>query len=114
MSALQHTLREAAKVADLIVIGGGSGRGKHDLLQTSISSVGTLFFSSVEHGPGHRTCFALVDKVLVIGVVGPPGGEEMTFDFYVVPGIRALLFGIITKDLKHLQLIRGTVNVFGT
>ena len=90
-SSLQKTLKEAAEFADLIVIGGGSCRGRYDLLQASISEIGTLFFSSVEHGPGHRTCFSLIDAVPVIGVVGPPGGEEMTFDFYVVPGIRAFL-----------------------
>lgn len=88
---LQQRLKEAAKVADLIVIGGGSGRGQYDLLQASIEEIGTLYFSSVEHGPGKRTCFAEVEETPVIGLVGPPGGEEMTFDFYVVPALRAIL-----------------------
>jgi len=89
--ALKRQLVEAAKAADLIVICGGSGRGKFDLLQKSIEEIGTLHFSSVDHGPGKRTCFAQVNGVPVLGLVGPPGGEEMTFDFYAVPAIRALL-----------------------
>lgn len=89
--ALQKQLRQAAETADIVVIGGGSGRGRRDLLQASIAEVGKLHFSSVEHGPGKQTCFAVVDGTPVIGVVGPPGGEEMTFDFYVVPVIRATL-----------------------
>lgn len=91
-SALQKQLRQAAAEPDIVVIGGGVGRGRYDLLRTSISGIGELCFSSVDHGPGKRTCFAVVDGTPVIGVVGPPGGAEMTFDFYVVPAIRASLF----------------------
>lgn len=90
-TALQERLTQAAQVADLIVIGGGSGRGQFDLLQKATASAGTLFFSSVEHGPGKRTCFALIDNTPVLGLVGPPGGEEMTFDFYVMPAVKACL-----------------------
>ena len=89
--ALMARLTEAAAMVDLIVIGGGSGKGKHDLLQSATEQAGRLFFSSVEHGPGKRTCFALVDQTPVIGLVGPPGGEEMTFDFYVLPAVKACL-----------------------
>lgn len=88
---LQQQLRQAAAVADLVVIGGGSGRGERDLLQFAIEGIGQLYFSSVAHGPGKRTCFAVVDGTPVVGLVGPPGGEEMTFDFYVMPAIRRLL-----------------------
>lgn len=88
---LQQRLKEAVLMADLVVICGGSGRGQHDLLRMSMAEIGTLYFSSIEHGPGKRTCFAVIDETPVIGLVGPPGGEEMTFDFYVVPAIRAIL-----------------------
>lgn len=90
-AALQRQLCRAAAEADIVVISGGSGRGRYDLLQAAIAEIGELYFSSVDHGPGKRTCFASVDGTPVIGVVGPPGGEEMTFDFYVVPAIRASL-----------------------
>jgi molybdenum cofactor synthesis domain-containing protein len=89
--ALQEQLLEAASSADLIVIGGGSGRGRYDILQAAVAEIGRLLFSSVEHGPGKRTCFALVGDTPVIGLVGPPGGEEMTFDFYVRPAVLACL-----------------------
>lgn len=91
IALLQQRLKTAAAMADIVVIGGGSGRGKYDLLQDAIAEIGELHFSSVEHGPGKRTCFAVVDGTPVVGLVGPPGGEEMSFDFYVVPAIRALL-----------------------
>ncbi len=84
-------LVEASEMCDLIVIGGGSGRGQHDLLQETIMQSGRLFFSSVEHGPGKRTCFGVINKTPIIGLVGPPGGEEMTFDFYVLPALSSLL-----------------------
>ncbi len=88
---IRARLLEAAAIADLIVIGGGSGRGQRDLLQQTVSELGELYFSSVEHGPAKRTCFAVVEGIPVIGLVGPPGGEEMSFDFYVMPAIKAAL-----------------------
>lgn len=91
MDDLKQWLREAATQADIVIISGGSGRGRYDLLQNAISEIGTLYFSSVEHGPGKRTCFSMIDNTPVLGLVGPPGGEEMTFDFYVIPAVRTLL-----------------------
>lgn len=88
---IQTALKSAAKEADLIVAGGGSGRGRHDYMQGNLSAAGTLYFSSVCHGPGKRTGFAVVDGTPVISLVGPPGGEEMTFDFYVKPAVFACL-----------------------
>ena len=88
---IQATLRSAAKEADLIVAGGGSGRGLRDYMQDNLSAAGRLYFSSVYHGPGKRTGFAVVDGTPVISLVGPPGGEEMTFDFYVKPAVFSCL-----------------------
>ena len=88
---IQATLRSAAEEADLIVAGGGSGRGRRDYMQNNLSAAGTLYFSSVCHGPGKPTGFAVVDGTPVISLVGPPGGEEMTFDFYVKPAVFACL-----------------------
>lgn len=102
MDTIKQRLLEAATQADIIVICGGSGRGRYDLLQNAISEIGTLFFSSVEHGPGKRTCFSVIDNTPVFGLVGPPGGEEMTFDFYVIPAIRTLL---------HQQHLESMVSV---
>ncbi|WP_020610727.1 molybdopterin molybdotransferase MoeA [Sediminispirochaeta bajacaliforniensis] len=90
-AVLRSRLKEAAAKADIVVICGGSGRGRFDLLQEAASDVGELYFSSVEHGPGKRTCFSLIDGTPVFGLVGPPGGEEMTFDFYVRPALLACL-----------------------
>ncbi len=88
---ISAALLEACANCDIVVIGGGSGRGQRDLLQNTVSSIGRLFFSSVEHGPAKRTCFAQVNGKPVIGLVGPPGGEEMSFDFYVLPAVKASL-----------------------
>ena len=86
-SVIKTRIKEAAMSFDMIILGGGSGRGQHDLLQESLKDIGTLFFSDVEHGPGKRTCFAVIDNTPVFGLVGPPGGEEITFDFYVIPAL---------------------------
>jgi len=85
--AIKARIKEAARSFDMVILGGGSGRGQHDLLQESLKNIGTLFFSDVEHGPGKRTCFAVVDNTPVFGLVGPPGGEEITFDFYIIPAL---------------------------
>ena len=81
-AALQRELRRAAAEADIVVISGGSGRGRYDLLQAAIAEIGELYFSSVDHGPGKRTCFASVDGTPVIGVVGPPGEERIKHSVY--------------------------------
>lgn len=89
--AIKTGIREAASSFDMVILSGGSGRGQHDLLQESLKGIGTLLFSDVEHGPGKRTCFAVVDSTPVFGLVGPPGGEEITFDFYVIPALDSCL-----------------------
>ncbi len=86
-SVIKARIKEAVMSFDFVILCGGSGRGQHDLLQESLKDLGTLFFSDVEHGPGKRTCFAVVDNTPVFGLVGPPGGEEITFDFYVIPAL---------------------------
>ncbi|MDD2484864.1 MAG: molybdopterin molybdotransferase MoeA, partial [Eubacteriales bacterium] len=90
-SAIKARIKEAVRSFDVVVLGGGSGKGQHDLLQESLADLGTLYFSEVEHGPGKRTCFAVVDNTPVFGLVGPPGGEELTFDFYVLPALDSCL-----------------------
>lgn len=88
---ISKVLKEAAAVADLIVIGGGSGMGEYDFLQESAASAGELYFSSVEHGPAKRTSFFSIHGTPAIGLVGPPGGEELSFDFYVRPALCSCL-----------------------
>ena len=90
LALLTARLKEAASAADLVIISGGTGRGQHDLLYQALSAAGETCFTRVEHGPGRRTSLSVVNGTPVIGLVGPPGGEEMTFDFYVIPALRWL------------------------
>ena len=55
----------------------------------------------MEHGPAKRTCFFSVNGTPAIGLVGPPGGEELSFDFYVRPAVCACLgIDAVTSTVK--------------
>jgi molybdenum cofactor synthesis domain-containing protein len=102
---IKAVIKEAAGSCDMIVLCGGSGRGQHDLLQVSLQDIGTLMFSDVEHGPGKRTCFAVVGNTPVFGLVGPPGGEELTFDFYIIPALDRCL-----KQTTHIRTVKAVLD----
>jgi len=84
-------LRHATNICDIVIIGGGTAKGTADHTMDIMDSIGKVFFHEVDHGPGKRTSFTLVDNKPIIGLVGPPMGEEMTFDFYVLPAIAKCL-----------------------
>ena len=96
-------IHKATAICDIVIIGAGTARGTEDYTLDLMDSLGTVFFHEVDHGPGKRTSFTVVNNTPVIGLVGPPMGEEMTFDFYVLPAILECLHQKIPlKNIKCL------------
>ena len=87
MAQIAAAILYASEVCDIIIIGAGTARGTEDHTQELLENLGKVFFHMVDHGPGKKTSFTVVNNKPVIGLVGPPMGEEMTFDFYVLPAI---------------------------
>ena len=94
----------AARVCDILVVGAGTARGTEDYTLDLMDNLGQVFFHEVDHGPGKRTSFTVVSQKPVIGLVGPPMGEEMTFDFYVLPAIAHCLGQSIPRPTVHCIL----------
>ncbi len=82
---LHAALRQAVEESDIVVFNGGSSKGSHDYATDVLGRVGEVLVYEVGHGPGKHTSFTMADRTPVIGLVGPPGGAELTAGWYVRP-----------------------------
>ena len=89
--AIEASLREAVKLADIVVLNAGSSKGSDDWSCEVLERIGTVLFHEVNHGAGHHSFAAVVDDTPVVGISGPPGGAAFTADFYLYPAVRAYL-----------------------
>ena len=89
--ALVAVIRQAAEVADIVVLNAGSSKGSDDWSCEVLEEIGEVLYHQTNHGPGHHSFCAVVDGTPVIGISGPPGGASFTADFYVYPAVRTYL-----------------------
>ncbi|MGN0287106.1 MAG: molybdopterin molybdotransferase MoeA [Atopobiaceae bacterium] len=91
--AIRQALSLACSTCDVAVICGGSSKGEHDYTMEVLESLGQVLCHETNHGPGKHTSAAVVDGTPVLGLSGPPGGFEITADWYLKPLVDAYLYG---------------------
>jgi molybdopterin molybdotransferase/putative molybdopterin biosynthesis protein len=84
-------LDDALAKADIVILNAGSSKGSDDCTVTALQSVGQILTYRVDHGPGHHTSVTIARGKPVLGLVGPPGGAEITAEFYLQPLINLFL-----------------------
>ena len=102
------TLQRALRRCDIVVSSGGVSMGEHDLLKSSICSIGgTIHFGRVHMKPGKPTTFATLPSGQVwVGLPGNPVSAIVCFYLFVVPVVRRLM-GCAEPDC-HLPVVRAT------
>ena len=88
---IEHTLKEAAAVSDIIVLNAGTSKGHDDWSIEVVEKIGRVLYHQTTHGPGHHSWCGLIGNVPVIGISGPPGGASFTSDFYLHPAVMKYL-----------------------
>ncbi|HHX86589.1 MAG TPA: molybdopterin molybdotransferase MoeA [Firmicutes bacterium] len=88
---LYSVVKDALSKADIVVLNGGSSKGKDDYALQVLEKVGEVLVYEVDHGPGKHTSFTLADGKPVLGIVGPAGGAELTAEWYLHPLVNLYL-----------------------
>ena len=83
-------LREAAGLADVVLISAGSSAGRDDYTATVVERTGMLVAHGVAVKPGHPVVLGVVERTPVIGVPGYPVSAALTFDIFVRPVLASL------------------------
>ena len=82
---LFQALEQAVAQSDVVLFIAGSSKGSHDYAKAVLERAGKVYVYEVAHGPAKHTSFTLAMGKPVLGIVGPPGGAELTAEWYVKP-----------------------------
>lgn len=130
--AVIHELREAVRVADVVITIGGVSAGDYDFVREAIAAIGaTMHFSRVAMKPGKPNVFATLSRTsgrnrdaLIFGLPGNPVSALVSFHHYVRPAlltmmgardvsprlISALLGRPLQKRAGRFEFIRATLS----
>lgn len=89
---IARALQLACSTCDVVVICGGSSKGEHDYTMEVLQGLGEVLCHETNHGPGKHTSAAVVGGTPVLGLSGPPGGFEITADWYLKPLVDTYLY----------------------
>jgi len=97
-------IRDAAELADIILISGGVSVGPHDHVKAAAEELGfERHFWKVLQKPGKPLYFASKDDTLLFGLPGNPVSTAMSTLVYVYPVLQKML-GALESDLPNLKM----------
>ncbi len=88
---IYDTLCHALEQSDIVIYNGGSSKGTHDFGKEILAKIGKVYALEVAHGPGKHTSLTIINDKPIVGLVGPPGGMELTAPWYIKPLISKYL-----------------------
>jgi putative molybdopterin biosynthesis protein len=89
---IREKLAEAAKVADVVIVSGGTSVGVGDLIYRVIDDLGSpgILVHGVAVKPGKPTIIAVADGKPIFSLPGYPTSALMIFNLFVAPVIRSM------------------------
>jgi len=89
--ALADALKDALKIADMVVLSGGTSKGAGDLSHRVVSRAGSpgVIVHGVALKPGKPLCLAVADNKPIAVLPGFPTSAIFTFHAFIAPVIRA-------------------------
>lgn len=92
LSRLEQVLaQDTPDKPDLLISTGGTGPGKFDLIQQVVARLGgNPRYNLLKIRPGKSTLFAMLGKVPLFALPGPPPAARLLFHELVVPGLHRL------------------------
>lgn len=113
-SKIEKALTSAIKSSDLVLISGGSSKGRKDYTLDVLEKLGVIMVRELGHGPGKHMSLTITKKdIPVIGLPGPPNGVDLITNLYVKNIIR-LMNGkpIKTPDMIE-AILTEDIDAFG-
>src|SRR5258708_16038717 len=88
---LEHAMRSALEVADVLLTSGGVSMGTRDLIKPLLERMATIHFGRVSFKPGKPLPFATTGEgKLAFGLPGFPVSSLVTFEVFVRPALLKL------------------------
>ncbi len=104
----QMIIREigrGAKIADMIVISGGTGSGLADLVQESWRELNlSTLFKGIDIIPGRSSAAAVYQDKLLYNLAGHPGAVSLLFEVLIKP-VLLILQGAVQQEQKWLDIL---------
>ena len=82
-SDLKSILQDAMEKSDIVIINGGSAKGKEDLNAKLIESYGEVICHGIKAAPGRPMCIGIIDNKPVINLPGPPIATYFGLDWCI-------------------------------
>ncbi len=87
---IELTLKEAARIADMVITSGGASVGEADFIKVILDEIGKVGFWKIAMKPGKPLAFGHIDDTVFFGLPGNPVSAMATFYQFVQPSIRIL------------------------
>lgn len=105
--SLEATLREACKLADVIITSGGVSDGDADYTRTLMYKLGDVLFWKIAMRPGRPMAFGKItsgeDSAVLFGLPGNPVAVMVAFYFFVRPALYQLS-GRSKTEIQPMQV----------
>ena len=106
--SLEATLREACKLADVILTSGGVSGGDADYTRTLMHKLGDVLFWKIAMRPGRPMAFGNItsgeDSSVLFGLPGNPVAVMVAFYFFVRPA----LYQLSGRSKTEIQPMQAT------
>ncbi len=104
MKELKSMLDEALH-ADVIITSGGTSKGKYDLVNKAVTSLGMeMRFSNIFAKPGKPTIFGVIGKKMIFGCPGNPSATMLSFEQFIKPALLKMMgHRNITQSFRNLN-----------
>ena len=99
---IEQTLKDASKIADLVITSGGASVGEADFIKIILDEIGKVGFWKIAMKPGKPLAFGHINNTIFFGLPGNPVSAMATFYQFVQPSLR-LLEGEAISDPIRLQ-----------
>jgi molybdopterin molybdotransferase len=124
-ASLEHALREAAAVADVVISSGGVSVGEADYIKDLLSRLGEVVFWKIAMKPGRPLAYGKIGQAHFFGLPGNPVSVMVTFyqfvheallilmgrkDDYAVPTLKATCVGALRKAPGRTEFQRGILS----
>ncbi|VAW73555.1 Molybdopterin molybdenumtransferase, partial [hydrothermal vent metagenome] len=82
---IETTLKEAAKISDMVITSGGASVGEADFIKIILDEIGEVGFWKIAMKPGRPLAFGHINDTLFFGLPGNPVSAMATFYQFVQP-----------------------------
>ena len=99
---IRSKIAEGLKIADIVVLSGGTSAGVGDMIYRVIEEFGEVIVHGIAVKPGKPTVIAIANGKPIFGLPGYPTSALMIFEIFVAPLIRRMA-GISEEETKIVK-----------